>query len=234
VRAARLRTEIVQAQLHAIRMQIHPHFLFNTLHTISALVQGSPALAERMIARLSDLLRLTLETGKNSEITLGDEMRLIELYLEIERTRYEERLAVDIRVPDEMRSALVPNFILQPIVENAIRHGIAKSSARGSISIFAEKYGSNLVLKVRNTGPGLLRHSREGVGVSATKSRLECLYGARQQFVLGELTPGLVEASIVLPFATADSQRTNHVEYSDADRGRREVGAGAAAPALER
>jgi two-component system LytT family sensor kinase len=232
VRAARLRTEMVQAQLQSLKMQIQPHFLFNTLHTISALVQESPPAAERTIARLSDLLRLTLEKGRNSEIQLDDELKMIGLYLEIECTRYEERLAVQFSVDEETRTAIVPSFILQPLIENAIHHGIANSTGPGHIIVAAQRRDAHLFLAVRNTGPGLPRTFREGVGLGATRSRLEFLYGDRYQFVLRGLTSGEVEASIVIPFATEESRRGEHGEHSNADRGRREAGTRAAETTL--
>lgn len=232
VRAARLQTEIVQAQLQALKMQLQPHFLFNTLHTISALVQESPAAAEKTITRLSDLLRLTLDIGRMTEIPLEDELRIVELYLEIEQTRYEERLSVRFDIDESVRKAVVPSFILQPLVENAIVHGIAQNMSPGVVEICAAQENGELILKVRNTGPGLSRLSvREGVGIGATRSRLEFLYGNKQRFELRDLTTGVVEASIALPFATG-SRRGEHGDDPSADRGRREVGAGTPAPAL--
>jgi two-component system LytT family sensor kinase len=232
VRASRLQTEIVQAQLQALKMQLQPHFLFNTLHTISALVQQSPAAAERMIARLSDLLRLTLDIGRMTEIRFEEELRICELYLEIEQTRYEERLNVRYDIDDAVREALVPSFILQPLVENAVVHGISQSVGPGLVEISAEQKNGELILKVRNTGPGLSRLSlREGVGIGATRSRLEFLYGQKQRFELRDLTTGVVEASIALPFSTG-SRRGDYGDDPSADRGRREVGARASAPAL--
>jgi hypothetical protein len=233
VRAERLRTEMVQAQLQSLKMQIQPHFLFNTLHTISALVKDSPAKAETTIARLSDLLRLTLEHGRNSEIRLEDELKMVQLYLDIECTRYEERLSVEYQVQDETRAAIVPSFILQPLIENSIRHGIALEPGPGHIVIASEHREANLFLNVRNTGAGLHRTTfREGVGLSATRSRLAFLYGDRYQFVLRGLTSGEVEASIVLPFSTGEIRRGEHGEHSNADRGRRATGAGSPAAAL--
>jgi two-component system, LytTR family, sensor kinase len=230
VRAARLRTEMVQAQLQSLKMQMQPHFLFNTLHTISALVQESPPKAETTIARLSDLLRLTLEMGRNSEIRIEDELRIVALYLEIECTRYEERLNVVYEIDDDVKSAVVPSFILQPLIENAIRHGIANSASPGRVVITAQRRDAQLFLSVRNTGPSLSRNTfREGIGLAATRSRLEFLYEDRHHFGLQNLTSGEVEASIVLPFSIDGSQRGDHDEHPDADRRRREAGAGTVA-----
>jgi len=232
VRAAKLQTEIVQAQLQALKKQLQPHFLFNTLHTISALVQQSPAAAERVIARLGDLLRLTLDIGRLTEIRFEEELRICELYLEIEQTRYEERLDVRYDIEDAVRDALVPSFILQPLVENAVVHGISRTVGPGLLEISAAQKNGELILKVRNTGPGLSRLSlREGVGIGATRSRLEFLYGQKQRFELRDLTTGVVEASIALPFATG-SRRGEYGDDPSADRRRREVGARASAPAL--
>src|SRR5262249_14796993 len=133
VTSSQLRAQIAEAQLRAVEMQIHPHFLFNTLHTISALVQEDPQAAERTIARLSDMLRITLENRNTAEVPLSREMKLLDLYLEIEQTRYEDRLAVRRDIDPAAQDALIPNFLLQPIVENAIRHGIAQTSRHGSL-----------------------------------------------------------------------------------------------------
>jgi hypothetical protein len=122
VNAANLQTQLVQTQLRALKMQLHPHFLFNTLHTIAALVHEDPELAERTIARLSELLRLFLANSTIHEVPLSEELRILDLYLEIERTRFEDRLRVHFDVPAELREAMVPNLVLQPLVENSIRH----------------------------------------------------------------------------------------------------------------
>src|SRR6202167_1237646 len=142
--AGRLQTELARAQLQALKMQLHPHFLFNTLHTITALVHEDPERAERTIARLSELLRLYLATSTIHEVPLGEELRILDLYLEIERTRFEDRLSLHFDVPPELRDAMVPNLVLQPLVENAIRHGVARKSGPGWISFAAEKYEKTL------------------------------------------------------------------------------------------
>ncbi len=217
VNAARLQTELARAQLQALKIQLHPHFLFNTLHTISALVNEDPECAERTIARLSELLRLFLATSTIHEVPLGEELRILDLYLEIERTRFEDRLSVHCDVPSELRAAMVPNLVLQPLVENAIRHGVGRKSGPGWISIAAERYGETLVLRVTDNGEGLhqenCRRPESGKGLAITRGRLESLYGSHQSLVLHNLQMGGVEARITMPFRTStegpNGQETN-------------------------
>jgi two-component system LytT family sensor kinase len=202
--AANLRTQLVQAQLRALKMQLHPHFLFNTLHTITALVHEDPELAERTISRLSELLRLFLANSTIHEVRLSEELRILDLYLEIERTRFEDRLGVHFDVPSELREAMVPNLILQPLVENSIRHGIGRRSAPGWISVAAERYGETLVLRVTDNGVGLQESGRRsgqtGMGLAITRDRLESLYADRQSLVLRDVQTGGAEVRITLPF----------------------------------
>jgi two-component system, LytTR family, sensor kinase len=206
INAGRLQTELARSQLQALKMQLHPHFLFNTLHTISALVQEDPERAERTIARLSELLRLFLATSTIHEVTLGEEMRILDLYLEIERTRFEDRLSVHYDVPAELLVAMVPNLVLQPLVENAIRHGIGRRSGAGWIAITAERYGETLVVRVTDNGEGLKedpdRRPGSGKGLSITRGRLESLYGSNHSLGIRNLPAGGVEARITLPFRT--------------------------------
>jgi LytS/YehU family sensor histidine kinase len=182
---------------------LHPHFLFNTLHTITALVHEDPERAEHTIARLSELLRLFLATSSIQEVSLREELRILDLYLEIERTRFEDRLSVHFDVPHELRDAMVPNLVLQPLVENAIRHGVGRKSGVGWISIAAEKYGETLVLRVTDNGEGLQqvdgRRPESGKGLAITRGRLESLYGSGQSLVLRSLPTGGAEARIAMP-----------------------------------
>jgi two-component system LytT family sensor kinase len=211
VNAATLQTQLVQAQLKALKMQLHPHFLFNTLHTITALVHEDPDLAERTIARLSELLRLFLANSTVHEVPLSEELRILDLYLEIERTRFEDRLSVHFDIPAELLEAMVPNLVLQPLVENSIRHGIGKRSAPGWIAVAAEKYGDTLVLRVTDNGTGP-KESREpsrhqtGMGLAITRGRLESLYGAQQSLDLRAVQTGGAEVRITLPFRKHDGQ----------------------------
>jgi len=214
--ASQLQTQLVQAQLQSLRMQLHPHFLFNTLHTISALVQEDPEAAERTIARLSELLRISLESVGLHEIPLRQELDFLDLYLEIERTRFEDRLKVDFEIDENTERALVPNLVLQPLVENAIRHGVSRRSADGHISICAERQGGNLILRVVDNGAGLspdaAYYTKSGVGLSATRGRLERLYGRSQSLILRNLATGGVEAKVILPYNTEelDVTHANH------------------------
>lgn len=199
---ANLNAQLAHAQLQALKMQLHPHFLFNTLHAISELVHEDPGAAERMIVGLSQLLRLSLETSADVEVPLSQELRFVELYLDIERVRFEHRLDVDIRIEPELREALVPNLILQPLLENAIKHGISHRTEGGKIILTARKDNESLVLSVRDNGSGLVSNGnyREGVGLGTTRARLEKLYGRNQSLHFITHKHDGVEASIRLPY----------------------------------
>jgi sensor histidine kinase YesM len=223
-KASQLQTQLIQAQLQALKMQLHPHFLFNTLHTITALVHEDPDMAERTIARLGELLRLFLANSTIHEVPLSEELRILDLYLEIERARFEERLRIHYDVPLSLRDATVPNLVLQPLVENSIRHGLGKRSEPGWISIAAEVFGETLVLRVTDNGQGFkedpVRPVHQGMGLTITRGRLESLYGPQQSLVLRNLPAGGVEARITLPFRTqaATSDEKDHVELQSTDR----------------
>jgi len=183
LQAERLRTELVQSQLEALKMQLHPHFLFNTLHSISALLNKDVGAARSMITRLGDFLRLTLENVGTQEVTLQQEMEFLNSYLEIERVRFRDRLTTLVNVDPQMLDVPVPNLILQPIVENAMRHAIATHSSCGRIEITAAPRNGALRIEVKDNGPGLSVdqdgiHLRKGVGLANTRARLERLYGA--------------------------------------------------------
>lgn len=177
LRTARLETQLTQASLQALRMQLNPHFLFNTLHAITTLIRKDPDKAESMIARLSDLLRTTLDHVGAQEVTLRDELTFLDRYLEIEKIRFGERLTIENDVSAETLSAYVPNLILQPIVENAVRHGIASVSRGGRIVIRSSRKDERLVLNVTDNGAGGPAQ-QEGIGLSNTRKRLQQLYGA--------------------------------------------------------
>jgi two-component system LytT family sensor kinase len=207
VQASQLQTQLVQAQLQALKMQLHPHFLFNTLHSISALVHEDPEAADRMIARLSELLRLSLDSGRVQQVPLCQELRFLDLYLAIEKMRFEERLEVFFEIEPGTPEAMVPNMILQPLVENSIRHGISSRREQGKIWISAAREGDHLVLKVTDNGTGLSSHGvttkKQGIGLGATRGRLERLYGYSQSLILRDLREGGVEALITIPFTNA-------------------------------
>ena len=202
VAASELQARLARAQLHALQGQIHPHFLFNTLNAVSVLVlKGESQCAVRMISRLSDLLRATLEMSATQETSLRDEMELLGRYLDIERVRFGERLTIEIDVPPTAMDALVPSLVLQPLVENAVRHGIAEVSGPGSIVIRAQAVEGRLRLEVRDTGPGLpaSRKVREGIGLGNTRARLAALYGPAGRLVLEPAPGGGAVASVELP-----------------------------------
>ena len=202
--AAALATELVQARLQALRMQVNPHFLFNTLNTISALIHESPNAAERMIARLSELLRRTLDRSGAQEVPLREEVEFLKSYLEIEQMRFPDRLRVTFEIEPRTEELLVPQLILQPLVENALRHGILPREEAGRLEISAKILGDQrLELKVRDNGNGLPPANgtprREGIGLQNVRSRLAQLYGSGQEFTIGNATGGGVEARLCIP-----------------------------------
>src|SRR5207249_6432180 len=166
--ASALATELVRTRLEVLRMQLNPHFLFNTLHTISALIHENPEDADRIVARLSELLRVSLEQSDSQEVPLRQELSFLERYLQIEQTRFQDRLAVELDIESGLDDILVPSLILQPLVENAIRHGIAPREDMGRLKIAARRLNGMLELKVGDNGPGLpeieVASHPEGVG----------------------------------------------------------------------
>ncbi|HSU14404.1 sensor histidine kinase [Longimicrobium sp.] len=205
---AQLRAQLAEARLSALRSQIDPHFLFNTLNAVSALVERDPRGVRRMIARLSELLRHSLEGAAEAEVTLRKEVEFVERYLEIMRIRFQGSLEVETEVEAEVMDALVPNLILQPLVENAVKHGVSRMKEGGLIRIHAFRDDGRVVLSVRDNGPGLSQATpREGVGVRNTRQRLEQLYGDAQALHLRPAEGGGVEAEVTLPFHTAGDLR---------------------------
>jgi len=205
--AAALATELVQARLQALRMQINPHFLFNTLNTISALIHENPDAADRMIVRLSELLRRTLDRGDVQEVPLREEIEFLKSYLEIEQMRFPDRLTVTFDIEPKTHELLVPHLILQPLVENALRHGIMPREEAGRIEISARLIeGRHLELQVRDNGNGLSPANgtpgRAGIGLKNVRSRLAQLYGGAQEFTLDNASGGGVEARIRIPCCT--------------------------------
>jgi signal transduction histidine kinase len=212
VRAAELEKRLVEAKLQALQMQLNPHFLFNTLHAISALMHKDVEAADRMITRLSDLLRLALDSSDTQEVPLREELAFLERYLEIEQTRFGERLKVKMEIGPETSGALVPSLILQPLVENAIRHGIEPQALAGVVRLSACCEGGQLRLRVSDNGVGLRAGQpvTEGVGLSNTRARLQQLYGAAHQFHLSNGADGGLAVDIVMPLrrAAPDGSKT--------------------------
>ncbi len=206
VRTLQLEAQLSKAQLEALKMQLHPHFLFNTLHSISALLTQDTEAARRMISRLGDFLRLTLENSGSEEVTLQQEMEFLTTYLAIERIRFQDRLLTNIDVAEDTLTAKVPNLILQPIVENAIRHGIASRSTPGLIEIEAKHINGLVRIQVRDNGPGLSEHRisenlfNRGLGLANTGQRLERLYGSRHLFDLRNNPNGGFVVTMEIPF----------------------------------
>ncbi|HEX8274435.1 MAG TPA: histidine kinase [Longimicrobiaceae bacterium] len=199
--ASQLEGRLAQAHLQALRTQLHPHFLFNTLNAVSVLVlKGESQSAIRMLSRLSDLLRLTLESGGAQEVTLGEELGFLERYMEIERVRFQDRLTVETRVEPEALGAAVPNLLMQPLVENAVRHGIAERVEPGTIRVAAGRRGARLRLEVSDTGPGFPARVVDGIGLSNTRARLERLYGADGRLELGSAPGGGAHVVVEIPF----------------------------------
>ena len=201
LRNSELETHLAKAKLQALQMQLNPHFLFNTLHTISALMHSDVEAADRMVARLSDLLRSALDNTDDHEVTLRQELSFLRRYLEIEQTRFQERLTVQMEISPEALDAQVPNLVLQPLVENAIRHGIEPHSKPGLIQLKAARHNGTLEIEVQDNGAGLPPGKRrEGIGISNTRARLEQLYGDRQSLDLANATAGGTIARITMPF----------------------------------
>jgi LytS/YehU family sensor histidine kinase len=207
-RALELEAHLAQARLQALRTQLHPHFLFNTLNAISTLVHTAPNLADDMIGNLSMLLRLSLDSATEQEVPLGRELDFLDRYLDIEQIRFGQRLRIEKRIAAESRQALVPTFILQPLVENAIRHGIEPKVSPGVIKIESQRDGESLRVTISDTGVGLpeladpAARPVEGIGLSNTRARLQSLYPGGHQFSLHNADSGGCVAEIKLPFHT--------------------------------
>ncbi|HVF45577.1 MAG TPA: histidine kinase [Pyrinomonadaceae bacterium] len=201
-----------QAQLQALKMQLHPHFLFNALHSISALVHSDPEAADKMIARLGDFLRLTLDTAAAQEVPLRQEIEFLNCYLEIERIRFRDRLTTRLDVDPQALECRVPNLILQPIVENAIRHGVAPRAAAGRVEVHAERKGGSLRLQVKDNGRGIQEAACPtkggGVGLSNTRARLQQLYGSAYRFEVENDPSGGAVVTLEIPFREPEPEPT--------------------------
>jgi sensor histidine kinase YesM len=207
--SARLNEQLVKAQLDALRQQLEPHFLFNTLNSVAGLVrEGRNDAAVSMIVDLSDLLRRMLDNSIRQQVPLREEMKFVQRYLDIQKVRFAERLQVSLDVPEHLYAAQVPSLILQPMVENAIKHGIAKRAQGGTIRIAASHSNGVLTLSVCNDGPSLplgRAEIRPGIGVSNVTARLKTLYGNAFDLSMRNQPKGGVEVSVSLPFAVLSS-----------------------------
>ncbi len=203
LRATQLEAGLAQARLEALRMQLHPHFLFNTLNSISTLMHRDVEAADDMLAALSDLLRAALEHSAEQEVPLKDELDLLRRYLDIEQIRFGDRLRVRLDIDPQCLDALVPNLILQPLAENAIRHGIDPRTEPGSLVITATRSDSRLILRVSDDGPGIPDGVaiEEGVGLSNTRARLQQLYGNPEALHLHSAPGGFI-VTVTVPYHT--------------------------------
>jgi two-component system, LytTR family, sensor kinase len=199
-----LKTQLAQAQLRALKMQLHPHFLFNTLHSISSLVLEDPQKANSMIARLGDFLRLTVENSEQQLVTLKEETEFLRCYLDIEQVRFGERLTVAFELEPQTLSAQVPHLILQPVVENAIQHAIAPRAARGHINIQAKRLDSSLRVAISDNGPGIssnaISPAKKCVGLTNVRTRLQQFYGPDFRFELVNARDGGLTVVMEIPF----------------------------------
>jgi two-component system, LytTR family, sensor kinase len=204
LQTAQMEARLARAQLQSLRMQLHPHFLFNTLNAISALIGQDAQAADQMIARLSELLRMSLAADNAPEVTLKEELEFLNLYLEIEKVRFADRLTIKMTIDPLCLDAFVPNLILQPLVENSIRHGIARRRGRGQVEIAASVLQGQLCLRVRDNGAGFPADAsdalKEGIGLANTRARLEQLYHEGHRFELVNRGEGGAEVLLEIPF----------------------------------
>lgn len=204
IRASQLEAQMAQAQLQALKMQLRPHFLFNTLNTVSMLMREDVEAANRVLVRLSELFRLTLDSDGKHEVALATELQFLESYLEIEQTRFQDRLIVRVDVDPATLQASVPNLLLQPLVENAIRHGVAPRATTGIVEVRSARKNGHLELQVRDNGPGLSNFATSsnggGIGLANTKERLEKLYRSDYELELSNVASGGLQVTVTIPF----------------------------------
>jgi two-component system, LytTR family, sensor kinase len=205
LRNAQLESQLAQSQLQVLRMQLQPHFLFNTLNAISALALADPPQAKLMIARLSDFLRLTLEERQSQQVPLSREMQLLDSYLGIQKVRFQDRLVTHVEMGDT-GNAMVPSLILQPLVENALRHGLLAKTGGGELRILARRVGGDLHLQVEDDGLGLPEAGPvEGVGLSNTRARLRAMFGDAAKMDLSRRRDGGTCVNVHFPFVESPS-----------------------------
>jgi sensor histidine kinase YesM len=215
---ARLEADLADARLNALRMQLNPHFLFNTLHAVSALVERDPSGVRRIVARLSTLLRRALDDDAPAEVPLRDELDFLRGYLDIQRVRFQGHLDVTESVDGDALDALVPNLLLQPLVENAVEHGVSRlENETGHIEIAARREQDALLLTVRDNGPGFAAPAERdgGVGLKNVRARLDGLYGEAGHLAVAPAADGGAKAVVTLPYHTAADLRAVSADASD-------------------
>jgi two-component system LytT family sensor kinase len=203
LRAAQLEGQLAKAHLQTLKSQLQPHFLFNTLHSISSLMLTDVHAADRMMTRLGDLLRMSLESARTQITTLSRELEFLNCYLEIEKVRFAERLNVTLNIAPETLDAAVPHLLLQPLVDNAVKHGISKLAVGGEIRISANAQDGELQLEIKDNGPGFAKEGTfpaSGLGLRITRERLESLYGQDHSVELLRLPEGGTVTRICIPF----------------------------------
>lgn len=214
VKSSELKAQLANSQLQTLRMQLHPHFLFNTLNSISALIHEDARAADKMVARLGDFLRLTLENSGEQTVPLRKEIDFLNRYLEIESVRFEDRLTVKYDIDPQTLEACVPNLILQPIIENAIRHGISKQTDPGRIYIKTARNGEKLFIRIEDNGPGFDREAQPknngkggGIGLANTRARLLHLYGEENHSLeISNIEPNGVRVTLEIPFNARETE----------------------------
>jgi two-component system LytT family sensor kinase len=210
LRASRLEGQLAQARLLALQARLHPHFLFNTLNMISSMIHEDTRAADKMIADLSDLLRITMDSSSFDLHPLADEIEMLKLYVDIMKARYRDKLAVECRIEGRAQEALVPGFILQPLVENSIKHGMTAGKKTEILVSASEKRG-RLELTVEDNGPGIAGGTedaiREGLGLTSTVERLENFYGSDHEFHLENGADGGLHVVVKVPFRFATGEK---------------------------
>jgi two-component system LytT family sensor kinase len=203
IAAAQLQAQLSASQLESLSAQLHPHFLFNTLQGVSTLMHRDPQGADTMLNRLSELLRRTLHRGERQEVSLGEEMELLGYYVGIMQVRFGDRLVFESEIDPQVREGLVPHFILQPLVENALQHGVARRAGAGRVTVQGSRRGDSTVLTIRDDGPAREPGQgdvAEGIGLSNTRLRLERLYGSNQSLTMTPIVEGGMQVELVLPY----------------------------------
>jgi signal transduction histidine kinase len=216
--SAQLESQLARAQLQILKLQLQPHFLFNTLNAISELAHENADAADRMITRLGELLRQSLEHAGTQEVTLKQELELLKAYLDIEQTRFGDRLSIETKIMPEALEARIPNLLLQPLVENAIRHGAGSRMSAGCVVICARKQGAQLQIQIKDNGNGLPPGAgsvRAGLGLRNTRERLQQLYGGAHQFELRNAEHGGAVVRIAIPFRVGAEQPVEHALTED-------------------